>query len=308
MFRDTLLTLWRLFDLTSLSLFLSCPPPYSSPLFHVLTVLCDQGEEMCDCYIDLRQSRVDRQEELQQSYRFLCTCKACLCSDRYTNHNINLIFLFIYKWVSLLRCYSHIIPPFYLLSDFLILFLSFCRSFYSPSVQDPVTTTRLACLRVSSKTRASLPWSEATSMKHWWLHNKVGMSIVLLLLLLLLLLLWCLYSLSPYLYVYLSTLTHRYFPLYCSLVLPALSLSLKVWNCSNIQITSMRGRYAIVQVTPFLSLLLQSYSSSTTLLLLLLLLLQLLFLFLPSSNPSYNVIVTHNSIQPSSYPDFFYLS
>ena len=37
----------------------------------------DVGEEVCDCYIDLRQSRADRQRNLQELFRFTCACAAC---------------------------------------------------------------------------------------------------------------------------------------------------------------------------------------------------------------------------------------
>ncbi len=36
-----------------------------------------EGEELCDCYIELRQSTELRRKELQKHYRFLCTCAAC---------------------------------------------------------------------------------------------------------------------------------------------------------------------------------------------------------------------------------------
>lgn len=35
------------------------------------------GEEMNDCYIDLRQARSGRRKELLEYYRFFCTCAAC---------------------------------------------------------------------------------------------------------------------------------------------------------------------------------------------------------------------------------------
>lgn len=36
-----------------------------------------EGEEINDCYIDLRQNRNNRRHELQEYYRFHCTCIAC---------------------------------------------------------------------------------------------------------------------------------------------------------------------------------------------------------------------------------------
>lgn len=36
-----------------------------------------QGDEINDCYIDLRQCRADRQAALLEFYRFTCTCSAC---------------------------------------------------------------------------------------------------------------------------------------------------------------------------------------------------------------------------------------
>lgn len=35
------------------------------------------GEEINDCYIDLRQSRADRRRQLLELYRFECNCKGC---------------------------------------------------------------------------------------------------------------------------------------------------------------------------------------------------------------------------------------
>ena len=35
------------------------------------------GEELCDCYIELRQTTEQRRKELMQHYRFICTCPAC---------------------------------------------------------------------------------------------------------------------------------------------------------------------------------------------------------------------------------------
>jgi SET domain len=40
------------------------------------------GEEICDCYIDLRQTREARQRELLDNYRFVCRCPACTCTCR----------------------------------------------------------------------------------------------------------------------------------------------------------------------------------------------------------------------------------
>ena len=39
------------------------------------------GDEINDCYIDLRQSTHERRVALQDIYRFHCTCKACLRAD-----------------------------------------------------------------------------------------------------------------------------------------------------------------------------------------------------------------------------------
>lgn len=36
-----------------------------------------RGEEICDCYIELRQSKEDRQRELKKLYRFTCCCPSC---------------------------------------------------------------------------------------------------------------------------------------------------------------------------------------------------------------------------------------
>lgn len=41
----------------------------------------DIDEELNDSYIDLRMSRKDRQQELQNNYGFLCNCQACSYSD-----------------------------------------------------------------------------------------------------------------------------------------------------------------------------------------------------------------------------------
>jgi hypothetical protein len=35
------------------------------------------GEELCDCYIELRQTTEQRRKELYEYYRFVCTCPAC---------------------------------------------------------------------------------------------------------------------------------------------------------------------------------------------------------------------------------------
>lgn len=43
------------------------------------TVEC--GEELCDCYIDLRQSRTERRKELRELFRFDCNCSACSIND-----------------------------------------------------------------------------------------------------------------------------------------------------------------------------------------------------------------------------------
>ena len=39
------------------------------------------GEEINDCYIELRQSRKDRRKELMSLYRFKCVCKICSIND-----------------------------------------------------------------------------------------------------------------------------------------------------------------------------------------------------------------------------------
>jgi hypothetical protein len=36
-----------------------------------------EGEELFDCYIELRQPTADRRKDLMEHYRFLCTCPAC---------------------------------------------------------------------------------------------------------------------------------------------------------------------------------------------------------------------------------------
>lgn len=36
-----------------------------------------RGEELCDCYIELRQTTEQRRKELKQHYQFVCTCVAC---------------------------------------------------------------------------------------------------------------------------------------------------------------------------------------------------------------------------------------
>jgi hypothetical protein len=40
-----------------------------------------EGEEINDCYIDLRRSREHRRQELQEYYRFDCMCAACSIGD-----------------------------------------------------------------------------------------------------------------------------------------------------------------------------------------------------------------------------------
>jgi hypothetical protein len=42
-------------------------------------ILC--GEELNDCYIDLRQRTVDRRATLQEIYRFYCECPACVACE-----------------------------------------------------------------------------------------------------------------------------------------------------------------------------------------------------------------------------------
>lgn len=39
------------------------------------------GEEINDCYIDLRQSTAKRRKDLQEYYRFECGCDACVAAD-----------------------------------------------------------------------------------------------------------------------------------------------------------------------------------------------------------------------------------
>ena len=39
------------------------------------------GDEINDCYIDLRQKKSDRKEHLLQYYRFVCECPACMQDD-----------------------------------------------------------------------------------------------------------------------------------------------------------------------------------------------------------------------------------
>ena len=36
-----------------------------------------RGEEICDCYIELRQNTAARQRDLKEYYRFTCSCTAC---------------------------------------------------------------------------------------------------------------------------------------------------------------------------------------------------------------------------------------
>lgn len=45
------------------------------------------GDEINDCYIDLRQDRASRQKSLQEFYRFTCECGSCLCQVN-SNDNI----------------------------------------------------------------------------------------------------------------------------------------------------------------------------------------------------------------------------
>jgi hypothetical protein len=40
-----------------------------------------RGEELCDCYIELRQNTAERQRELNAYYRFTCSCSACTCIE-----------------------------------------------------------------------------------------------------------------------------------------------------------------------------------------------------------------------------------
>jgi hypothetical protein len=47
---------------------------YAAALY-IVTVI---GEEVCDCYIDLRQSKQSRRKELENNFRFLCKCTACV--------------------------------------------------------------------------------------------------------------------------------------------------------------------------------------------------------------------------------------
>ena len=49
-----------------------------------------KGEEINDCYIDLRQPKIKRQAELREYYRFDCSCAGCSLptakdSPRYSN-------------------------------------------------------------------------------------------------------------------------------------------------------------------------------------------------------------------------------
>jgi hypothetical protein len=46
-------------------------------LYACLSRRIEQGEEINDCYIDLRQDRATRRHELLQYYRFTCSCTAC---------------------------------------------------------------------------------------------------------------------------------------------------------------------------------------------------------------------------------------
>ena len=41
----------------------------------------EEGEEINDCYIDLRQTTAERRAALSEIYRFHCTCKTCAAAD-----------------------------------------------------------------------------------------------------------------------------------------------------------------------------------------------------------------------------------
>lgn len=41
----------------------------------------EKGEEINDCYIDLRQATSKRQKDLREYYRFECDCDACIAAD-----------------------------------------------------------------------------------------------------------------------------------------------------------------------------------------------------------------------------------
>ena len=43
--------------------------------------LINEGDEINDCYIDLRQTRENRRKELLELYRFHCMCEACSMND-----------------------------------------------------------------------------------------------------------------------------------------------------------------------------------------------------------------------------------
>lgn len=62
----------------------SCSPnvqqthiPETTEEYVISVKLIQKGEELNDCYIDLRQKKEKRQQELAKYYRFQCTCKAC---------------------------------------------------------------------------------------------------------------------------------------------------------------------------------------------------------------------------------------
>jgi hypothetical protein len=42
-----------------------------------MLIFSSLGEEICDCYIDLRQSKKNRRKELLDNFRFYCGCVAC---------------------------------------------------------------------------------------------------------------------------------------------------------------------------------------------------------------------------------------
>lgn len=63
-------------------LFLFCTFPLLSVIFprslyRILISNINLGDEICDCYIDLRQSKEQRRKELLENFRFLCSCPAC---------------------------------------------------------------------------------------------------------------------------------------------------------------------------------------------------------------------------------------
>ena len=45
-----------------------------------------KGDEINDCYIDLRQSTSQRQKEVQELYRFTCSCRHCTSPDSTADH------------------------------------------------------------------------------------------------------------------------------------------------------------------------------------------------------------------------------